>query len=76
MKIKRTGLKRLLKCTKFEKKFEHERTANFYFCPSHVNHNLGRKNQMTREISSHCDKNSSHNIGANTDKYPYYAAVY
>ena len=28
------------------------------------------ENQMEREISSHCDKNSSHNIGANTDEYP------
>ena len=37
------------------KKFERERTANFCFCSSHVSHNLGRKNQMEREISSHCD---------------------
>ena len=60
-----------LKCSKFEKKFECERTANFCFCPSHVSHNLGQKNQMIKEISSHCDKNSFHNIGANTDEYPY-----
>ena len=61
----------LLKCPKFEKNFERERTANFCFCPSNVSHNLGRKNQMIREISSHCDKNSAHNIEANTDEYPY-----
>ena len=30
------------------------------------------KNQMEREISSHCDKNSSHNIGANTDEHLYW----
>ena len=52
------------------KKIERERTANFCFCPSNVSHNLGRKNQMIREISSHCDKNSAHDIGANTDEYP------
>ena len=62
----------LNKCPKFEKKFERERTANFCFCPSNVSHNLGRNNQIIREISSHCDKNSSHNIEANTDEYPYY----
>ena len=60
------------KYLKFEKKFERERTANFCFCPSNVSHNLGWKNQMIRELSSHCDKNSAHNIGANTDEYPYY----
>ena len=59
----------LPKCPKFEKKFERKRTAIFWICPSNVSHKLGRKNQMTREISSHCDKNSSHNIGANTDEY-------
>ena len=69
MRIK-TGLNGLLKCPKFEKKFEREATANFCFFPSLVSHNLGRKKQMIREISSHCDKNSAHNIGANTDEYP------
>ena len=58
------------KMTKFEKKFKRECTAYFCFCPSNVSHNLNQKNQMTREISSYCDKNSSHNIGANTDEYP------
>ena len=61
------------KMSKIWEKFERKRTANFCFCPSIVSHNLGRKNQMGREISSHCDKNSSHNIGANTDEYPYWA---
>ena len=55
---------------KFEKKFERKRTANFCFCPSYVSHNLGQKNQMIIEISSHCDKNSADNIEANTDEYP------
>ena len=40
-----------------------------------MSHNLGRKNQMIREISSHCDKNSTHNIRTNTDEYPYYAKI-
>ena len=26
---------------------------------------------MIREISTHCDKNSANNIGANTDEYPF-----
>ena len=69
----KTGLIGRIACPKFEKKFECERTANFCFCPSIVSHNLGRKNQMIREISSHCDKNSAHNIWANTDEYPYHA---
>ena len=69
----KTGLNGSIKCPKFEKKFERERTANFCFCPSNVSHNLGWKNQIKREISTHYDKNSFHNIGANTDEYPYYA---
>ena len=69
---KKTELNGLLKCPKFEKKFERKRTANFSFCPSIVSHNLGRKNQMIKETFSHCDKKYSHNIGANTDEYPYY----
>ena len=56
-------MNKLLKCPKFEKKFDRKCTANFCFCPSLVSHNLGRKNQMIREISSHCDKNSAHNVG-------------
>ena len=69
MRIK-TELNGPNKCPKFEKKFEHKRTENFCFCPSNKSHNLGRKKQMIREISLHCDKNSTHNIGANTDEYP------
>ena len=42
----KTGLNGSIKCPKFEKKFKRERTANFYFCPSNVSHNLGWKNQM------------------------------
>ena len=56
-------MNKLNKCPKFEKKYERECTANFCFCPSNVSHNLGWKNQMIREISSHCDKNSAHNVG-------------
>ena len=39
----KTGLNGSNKCSKFEKKFERERTANFCFCPLNVSHNLGRK---------------------------------
>ena len=31
----------------------------------------GPENQMIKEMPSHCDKNSAHNIGDNTDKHPY-----
>ena len=58
----------LQECPKFEKKFERERFANFCFCPS-------MENQMIKEISSNCDKNSAHNIRANTDE-PYYILEY
>ena len=56
----------LLKCQNCEKRFEHKCTTKFLFCPPHVNHNLDWKNQMERKMSSHCDKNSAHNVG---DKY-------
>ena len=65
-----------IKCPKFEKKFEHQRTAKKFFCPPTCESQSGPEYQMERGISSHCDKNSSHNIRANTDEYPYCLYAY
>ena len=62
MKIKKTGLNGPNKCPKFEKKFERERTANFCFCPLNCESQFGPENHMIREMFSHCDKNSAHNV--------------
>jgi len=52
------------KILKFWEKIWRQTYCKIFFCPSHVSHNLCRKNQMEREMSSHCDKNSAHNVGS------------
>ena len=59
------------KCPKFEKKFERERTANFYFCPSNVSNNLGRKTRWKEKCLHIVTRIPLTMSGANTDEYPY-----
>ena len=68
--MKKTGLNESLKCPKFEKKFERERTANFCFCPSNVSHNLGRKTRWKEECLQFLTRIPLTMSGANTDEYP------
>ena len=70
MKIK-TGLNGPNKWQKFEKKFEHEHTANFCFCSSNVSHNLGRKTRWEEKCLHIVARIPLTMSGANTDEYPY-----
>ena len=52
--------------TKMSKIWEKTRTqtyCKFLLLPFKCESQSGPENQMTREMSSHCDKNSAHNIG-------------